>query len=80
MTHTKTILQIVYCCWLAFELVFVYIFVVETKNLSLEETAALFDGDDVQSALGTVVAELRNGDVKDEKDSDSLPFRGKEKV
>ena len=80
MTHTKTILQIVYCCWLAFELVFVYIFVVETKNLSLEETAALFDGDDVQSALSTVVAELRNGDVKDEKDSDSLPFPGKEKV
>ena len=35
---------IVYCCWLAFELVFVYFFIVETKNRTLEETAALFDG------------------------------------
>ena len=39
--------QIVYCCWLAFELVFLYFFVVETRNRTLEETAALFDGDDL---------------------------------
>ncbi|KAI0055785.1 hexose transporter [Artomyces pyxidatus] len=36
---------IVYCCWIAFELVYCYLFVVETKGLSLEETAALFDQD-----------------------------------
>jgi len=35
---------IVYCCWLLFELIYVYIFIVETKGLSLEETSALFDG------------------------------------
>lgn len=35
---------IVYVCWIAFELVYVYLFVVETKNRSLEETAAIFDG------------------------------------
>ncbi|KAE9404243.1 hexose transporter [Gymnopus androsaceus JB14] len=35
---------IVYCCWIAFEVVFLYLYVVETKNLTLEETAALFDG------------------------------------
>ncbi|KAF8591257.1 general substrate transporter [Ramaria rubella] len=35
---------IVYDCWLAFELVFIYLFLVETKNHTLEETAAIFDG------------------------------------
>jgi len=35
---------IVYCCWIAFELVFVYVYVIETKNRTLEETAAIFDG------------------------------------
>ncbi|KAJ8454833.1 hypothetical protein ONZ45_g19152 [Pleurotus djamor] len=36
---------IVYCCWLLFELGFLYTFLVETKNRTLEETAALFDGE-----------------------------------
>lgn len=31
---------IVYDCWLAFELVFCYLYVIETKNHTLEETAA----------------------------------------
>jgi len=35
---------IVYCCWLAFEGVFLYFYVIETKNRTLEETAAIFDG------------------------------------
>ena len=30
---------IVYCAWIAFELVFVYIFIIETKGRTLEETA-----------------------------------------
>ena len=30
---------IVYCVWIAFELVFVYLYLVETKNRTLEETA-----------------------------------------
>ena len=49
-----------YCCWLAFELVFLYLFIVETKNLSLEETAALFDGDDVKNAITGVATEVRD--------------------
>lgn len=38
--------QIVYVCWLSFEAVYLYFFIIETKNRTLEETAALFDGDD----------------------------------
>ncbi|KAF8527613.1 hexose transporter [Hysterangium stoloniferum] len=37
---------IVYDCWLAFQLVYCYLFVVETKNHTLEETAMIFDGED----------------------------------
>ncbi|CAI6331948.1 unnamed protein product [Periconia digitata] len=36
---------IVYCAWLAAELVFIYFFYVETKNTPLEEIARYFDGD-----------------------------------
>jgi len=37
---------IVYDCVLAFEIVFMFFYAVETKNRTLEETAALFDGED----------------------------------
>ncbi|KAG6840472.1 hypothetical protein C0991_006498 [Blastosporella zonata] len=44
---------VVYCCWLCFELVYLYFFVIETKNRTLEETAALFDGEDaVENVTG----------------------------
>ncbi|KAF1999196.1 MFS transporter [Amniculicola lignicola CBS 123094] len=36
---------IVYCVWLAFELVFVFFFYIETRNTPLEEIAKHFDGD-----------------------------------
>ncbi|KAF9480316.1 general substrate transporter [Pholiota conissans] len=36
----------VYIAWLSFELAFICRYLVETKNRTLEETAALFDGDD----------------------------------
>ena len=54
-----------YCCWLAFELAFVYLFIVETRNLSLEETAALFDGNDVKATLGAIAGEIRHDDGDD---------------
>ena len=60
-----------YCCWLVFEFVFLYIFIVETKGLSLEETAALFDGQDVRHAIGNVAAEVRHDELADEKGSGS---------
>jgi sugar porter (SP) family MFS transporter len=36
----------VYIAWLSFELVFIWMYLVETKNRTLEETAAIFDGED----------------------------------
>ncbi|TFK33819.1 general substrate transporter [Crucibulum laeve] len=36
----------VYIAWLTFELIFICLYLVETKNRTLEETAALFDGDE----------------------------------
>jgi len=42
---------IVYCCWLAFEFGFLYFMIVETKNRTLEETAALFDGEDLSKRV-----------------------------
>ncbi|KAJ1306558.1 hypothetical protein OPQ81_007559 [Rhizoctonia solani] len=47
---------LVYTVWLVFELAFIYFFAVETRNRSLEETAALFDGD---AALPDMVMEHR---------------------
>jgi len=37
-------LYIVYCAFLAFQLGYIYFFLVETKGKTLEETAAIFDG------------------------------------
>ncbi|KAF8953989.1 general substrate transporter [Flammula alnicola] len=48
---------IVYVVWLAFEAVFCYFFIIETKNRSLEETAALFDGDDTVAAISEKAAQ-----------------------
>ncbi|KAJ7635148.1 hexose transporter [Roridomyces roridus] len=43
--HIKWKYYIVYCIWIAFEGVFCYFYIIETKNLTLEETAVIFDGD-----------------------------------
>ncbi|KAJ3559387.1 hypothetical protein NM688_g384 [Phlebia brevispora] len=65
---------IVYCCWLTFELAFVTLFIVETKNLSLEETAALFDGDDIKNAMDAVASDIRSDDMSDDKGSGSRSY------
>jgi hypothetical protein len=44
--------------------VFCYIFIVETKGLSLEQTATLFDGDEVINQIHVHI-----GPVTDKKDS-----------
>ncbi|KAL6249767.1 hypothetical protein RBB50_003622 [Rhinocladiella similis] len=40
----------IYCGWLFFELVFVVIFFVETRGVTLEEVAKIFDGEDAEVA------------------------------
>ncbi|KAL6306398.1 hexose transporter [Sparassis latifolia] len=48
---------IVYCCWIAFEFVFLYFMVIETRNRTLEETAALFDGEDISKHVVHIAEE-----------------------
>jgi len=59
---------IVYVCWIAFEMVFLWYFVIETKNRTLEETAALFDGEEEVNAVTSAAHEVRHDDF-DEKAS-----------
>ncbi|KAJ3510046.1 hypothetical protein NLJ89_g4892 [Agrocybe chaxingu] len=42
--------------WVSFKLVFSYLFITETKNRSLEETAILFDGNDAVKKLSEKAA------------------------
>jgi len=47
---------IVFVVWDLFELIFVYFFIIETRNRTLEETAALFDGKDHVAKIAEVAA------------------------
>ncbi|KAJ7876724.1 hexose transporter [Mycena olivaceomarginata] len=67
---------IVYCVWLVFEGVFLYFYVIETKNRTLEETAALFDGTEATEQIVATAAthagvthDLGDEKVIDEKGS-----------
>ncbi|KAH8113763.1 hexose transporter [Phellopilus nigrolimitatus] len=70
---------IVYCCWIGFELLYCIRYIVETKNLTLEETSALFDGPEAleqieqQAAANTAVLSEDIHEV-DEKDSQSSSY------
>ncbi|KAF8551822.1 hexose transporter [Imleria badia] len=54
---------LVYVCWIAFEVVFLWFFVVETKDRTLEETAALFDGED---AIDQITHKAAAHDVRED--------------
>jgi len=45
---------LVYVAWLMFEVVYIYFFLVETKNKTLEESAVLFDGDHSAARIAEV--------------------------
>lgn len=59
--------KIFYCCWLFFELGFCWFFIVETKNKSLEETAALFDGTEISKQIVAAGQEGPGNEYPDEK-------------
>ncbi|TFK23349.1 hexose transporter [Coprinopsis marcescibilis] len=67
---------IVYVVWLAVEFVFVYFFVIETKNRTLEETAALFDTKEETAALAIAHAAHDATLSADEKVSPSASVDG----
>jgi hypothetical protein len=65
----------VYCGWLCFELVFIIIFIVETRGRTLEETAALFDGEERPEDLvqvGGDVIVIRDSTLGGERGEDDL--------
>ena len=64
-----------YDCWLAFELAFVYLFIVETKGLSLEETAALFDGGDAAGRIAGLAGHAAGNIMSTTDEKDSAEFR-----
>ncbi|PFH49901.1 hypothetical protein AMATHDRAFT_86125 [Amanita thiersii Skay4041] len=66
LDHIHWKYYLVYVCWLVFELVFLYFYVVETKNRTLEETAAMFDGDEATEKIAGHAAR----EQLDEKSSD----------
>ncbi|KAH7928914.1 hypothetical protein BV22DRAFT_164149 [Leucogyrophana mollusca] len=47
---------LVYLFWLCFEAVYLWLYVVETRHRTLEETAALFDGDDTVAQIAEKAA------------------------
>ncbi|KAL4931692.1 putative MFS sugar transporter [Aspergillus undulatus] len=46
---------IVYCCWLAFEVVFIYLFFPETSGRTLEELSFMFEGKEKANEVAAVV-------------------------
>lgn len=68
-------MKIFYVCWLAFEGVYCYLFVVETKGLSLEETSALFDGEDATENIAKHAVEQSIHEPHAEEGDDSTDGR-----
>ncbi|KAJ7660504.1 general substrate transporter [Mycena rosella] len=56
---------IVYCVWFVFESIFLYFYIIETNNRTLEETVAIFDGTgttdpSITSAATSAIAETQS--------------------
>ncbi|KAK3395284.1 hexose transporter protein [Podospora didyma] len=64
---------IVYCCWIAFELVVVLKYYIETKNTALEEIVKYFDGDAALVGGDAATAKARHLAGEDEAELPGAP-------
>ncbi|OGM47146.1 beta-glucosidase H [Aspergillus bombycis] len=55
---------LVYCCWLAFEVVFIYFFFPETSGRTLEELSFMFEGKEKANEVAAAVHKQIEGDEK----------------
>jgi len=62
----------VYIAWLTFELIFIWMYLVETKNRTLEETAAIFDGDDQVALIEKHAVNHSERKISDENLAENL--------
>ncbi|KAJ5139036.1 uncharacterized protein N7515_003884 [Penicillium bovifimosum] len=60
---------LVYCCWLAFELVFIYFFFPETSGRTLEELSFMFEGKEKANEVAAAVHKQLDAD--DEKNQET---------
>jgi hypothetical protein len=71
-------LYCVYTAWIAFELVVVYFFFVETRGPTLEEVAKIFDGKDAEVAHlkgdGIAPVDINNGQATEIHDSEKQAY------
>ena len=69
-----TPIQLVYICWLCVETLFCYVYIVETRNRTLEETAAIFDGEDATHTIAqqAVTKLMKPLDTLEEKEKSSM--------
>ncbi|CAK7213720.1 hypothetical protein SBRCBS47491_001901 [Sporothrix bragantina] len=71
---------LVYCVWLAFELVVVYFFYIETKNTPLEEIVKYFDGDSAVYGGDAATAKARHLTGEDDVPVDATVVNTEEKT
>jgi hypothetical protein len=64
---------IIYVVFIVFEFIYCYLFVVETKGLTLEETAALFDGEQATAHITRRAADEVMIDEREEKEAYTPP-------
>ena len=72
-----------YCGWLCFELVFIIVFIVETRGRTLEEIAVLFDGEESPENLAQVggdVIVIRDTILGDNQSEDDFYPRKSRKI